>query len=574
MGNATLTAALKIKLLNEISAPLRAVTNDFKALKDAGSTAAKAFDLGMKINQSAQGLSEFAGKIERLTSEPVKMAMGLEITMRRLRFQVESTGGSVGDVTKQLTELGTRGGFDVGQVTQAVSQLTTKGWSVQEALKNLPAILAAAEGQQADLGATTMLVSNTLRSFGEQSGRVGTYVDVMTRASLTAGMSFADFGSTLQNVGKDARLTHTSFEQTAAMLTALGKAGFSAGEASGVLSAMMTQLGNPRGAKRAADVLAQLGLSTKDAKGQLKDIPTLLGEVAKKVEGKNALTQSKIFGSVFGMTSGPAIVQMLRAAGPQGLGEMVKTFGALTGESQRLSDALDETAVQVDERLNATLGTLKTNLGGSLIPLTMWWKTLLADTAKEAARFAQSAPNVTAGVMIGTSALGTVATVGAETLKTLSALSGATGLVALATGGKVTAQQLMGALVPALKASRVAALGLKAGLAGLAAASIIWAADKWLDVYKAAKGLTSAENQVADNKTVLEAKRQELRDRGLLPPASITNDQTLGAIGVDQGSRVSLGIKIDQEGKATVASVKSTGPIDTSISTGLLMALK
>ncbi|MDK2666742.1 phage tail tape measure protein, partial [Vibrio vulnificus] len=82
-----------------------------------------------------------------------------------------------------------------------------------------------------------------------------------------------------------------SLEETAAMAGLLGNVGIKSSQAGTTLRAMVSRLAAPTGA--AAKTLERLGVSTKDASGDMRNMVEIIGDIEKKKKKKEKKKKRK-----------------------------------------------------------------------------------------------------------------------------------------------------------------------------------------------------------------------------------------------------------------------------------------
>ncbi|MDK2688380.1 phage tail tape measure protein, partial [Vibrio vulnificus] len=104
--------------------------------------------------------------------------------------------------------------------------------------------------------------------------------DVLTATFTTANTNLTMLGETMKYVAPVARQAGMSLEETAAMAGLLGNVGIKSSQAGTTLRAMVSRLAAPTGA--AAKTLERLGVSTKDASGDMRNMVEIIGDIEKK----------------------------------------------------------------------------------------------------------------------------------------------------------------------------------------------------------------------------------------------------------------------------------------------------
>jgi TP901 family phage tail tape measure protein len=103
--------------------------------------------------------------------------------------------------------------------------------------------------------------------------------DVMTKGFTSSNSNLMDFGEAMKYVAPIAEAAGASIEDTTALLGVLADNGIKGSMAGTAASAMFTRLQAPVG--QAGDALSELGVKTKDGKGNMLPIEGIL----KKIDG-------------------------------------------------------------------------------------------------------------------------------------------------------------------------------------------------------------------------------------------------------------------------------------------------
>src|SRR5690606_18810915 len=130
-----------------------------------------------------------------------------------------------------------------------------------------------------ELAQTADIASNILTGFkltADQTGRLGDIlVGTFTRSNVDLNM----LGETMKYVAPVAADLGVNIETAAAMAGKLGDAGIQGSMGGTALRAILSRLAAPP--KMAAEALEKLRIKTTDAKGNLRDMPAILNDIAK-----------------------------------------------------------------------------------------------------------------------------------------------------------------------------------------------------------------------------------------------------------------------------------------------------
>ncbi|MGH8466087.1 MAG: phage tail tape measure protein, partial [Pseudomonas sp.] len=163
-------------------------------------------------------------------------------------------------------------------------------------------------------------------------------------------------GETLKYVAPVAAGVGQDIETVAAMAGKLGDAGIQGSMGGTALRAILGRLSAPP--KAAADALKSLNIQTKDASGNLRDLPGILEELHKKTAKMGNAERAGIFKHIAGEEAFSGLQVLVAQAG--------------SGELQKFIQLLRQAAGEADK----TAGTMADNMRGSLDELSSAWEDL------------------------------------------------------------------------------------------------------------------------------------------------------------------------------------------------------
>lgn len=322
---------------------------------------------------------------------------------------------------KQARDLGADTMFSAGQAADAQGFLAMAGFNPKAILAAMPGMLSLAKAGDTDLAQTADIGSNILTGFNlpaEQMGRVG---DVLVGAFTRSNTSLYMLGETMKYVAPVAAGVGQDIETVAAMAGKLGDAGIQGSMGGTALRAVMGRLAAPP--KAAAKALESLGIKTKDAKGNMRQLPAILEEISKKTAKMGNAQRAGIFKDIAGEEAFSGLQVLVAQAGSGELQKFIQVLRGAAGEADR------------------TAGTMADNMRGSLDELSSAWEDLgiqiyeqhdgplrkmvlgLADTIGKVKAWAVANPQLASGLTAaaaGVAAL--VAGLGALTLTLASIL--------------------------------------------------------------------------------------------------------------------------------------------------------
>lgn len=254
---------------------------------------------------------------------------------------------------EQSRDLGASTAFSASDVGRGQAFLAMAGFTPESIGQAIPDMLNLALANNTDLGRTADISSNILSGFGLDPDQMGRVADVLTATTTRANVDLEMLGDSMKYVAPQAKAMGLSLEQAAAMAGLLGNVGIQGSQAGTTLRAMMTRLAAPTGAAAAA--LQTLGVSAKDAKGDMRDVPKILADVAKATENMGNADRAKYLKQIFGEEPGAGMAELIAQQGAAGIEKFVEMYKDATGESARVAS------------------TMADNIGGDLKGLKSAW---------------------------------------------------------------------------------------------------------------------------------------------------------------------------------------------------------
>lgn len=249
----------------------------------------------------------------------------------------------------QARELGASTQFTAGQAADAQSYLAMAGFAPQAIRAAMPGMLSLAKAGDAELADTADIASNILTGFNLQAGDMGRVGDVLVGAFTRSNTNLQMLGETMKYVAPVAAGVGQDIETMAAMAGKLGDAGIQGSMGGTALRAIISRLAKPP--KMAADAMEELNIQTKDANGNLRDMPSLLAELHSKTKALGNADRAGFFKAIAGEEAFSGLQVLVDQAGSGKLQEFVATLRNARGEA-------DKTAAVMADNLRGDLSAL------------------------------------------------------------------------------------------------------------------------------------------------------------------------------------------------------------------------
>lgn len=288
---------------------------------------------------------------------------------------------------EQARELGATTAFTANQVAQGQAFYAMAGFKPEQIKNAMPGTLAMSLAGDIDLGTTADIGSNILTGFKLDSDQMGRVSDVLVGAFTRSNTSLTMLGDTMKYVAPVASGLGVDLETAAAATGKLGDAGIQGSMAGTSLRAILGRLAEPP--KQAAKALEELGIKTRDAKGNLRDFPELLAELDKKTANMGNAQRAGFFKHIAGEEAFSALSVLAEQAGKGELqnlvadlkkakGEAQKVAGTMTdnlsGDMKNLQSAWEDLGIQIFDGIDSPLRQISQSITNVISKVGVWMK--------------------------------------------------------------------------------------------------------------------------------------------------------------------------------------------------------
>ena len=279
--------------------------------------------------------------------KPVKQAADFEAAMARVNA-VAFTGLGKSDKQKaldaeefqkmqaQARELGRATQYTAVQVANTQEVLARAGFKSNEVIAAMPGLLSMAAAEGMDLSSAADIAASTLRGFqlsADQSNRVA---DVLAQTSAASNTSIAGLGESMKMVAPVAASLGVSIEQTSAMLGVMANNGIKGTESGSALRNAFLRLSQEP--KAVAKSLSQLGIASRTADGNMRQLPDLMLEMSEKMKNMGEADKLKHLSNIFGVRAASGMLAVMQGAVDGSLDELERLNKEATGIFVALSE--------------------------------------------------------------------------------------------------------------------------------------------------------------------------------------------------------------------------------------------
>lgn len=258
-------------------------------------------------------IMETAG-LAYLVSKPLKVGIEFEASMSKVQAltRLDKNSTEMKALTDQARQLGAQTSFTASEAAQAQGFLAMAGFKPEQILKSMPSMLDLAKAGGVDLQRTADIASNIQTAFGLDASQMTRISDTLTMAFTTSNVDLNMLAESMKYAGPVAKALGVSLEETSAIVGMLGNAGIQGSMAG---TTMRNALNNLTGSVPNADkILKKLGVTTKDAQGNMRSYPEILYNIAKATEGMGNAERANTLTNIFGIRAAPGMMAVLSDA--------------------------------------------------------------------------------------------------------------------------------------------------------------------------------------------------------------------------------------------------------------------
>jgi len=366
---------------------LKRVTAQQKALANAKEQYESSQDLaGSMAGTGAAGLATGSGI---LYAGAQMMAPGMQFDADMSKVQaltrLQGDDAQLAAMRAQARQLGADTMFSATDAAQGQGYLAMAGFDPKAIMAAMPGMLNVAKAGDSALAETADIASNILTGFNLKASDMSRLGDVLVGTFTRSNTNLQMLGETMKYAGPVAASVGQDIETVAAMAGKLGDAGIQGSMGGTALRAILGRLSAPP--KSAADALEKLGISAKDADGNLRDMPTVLQEIYEKTKNLGDADRAGLLKGIAGEEAVAGMQVLVAQAGSGALQDFIGTLRQTNGEALRtsqvmgdnlvgdldqLSSAWEDLGIQLQEQQNGPLREITQSLASVVGGVKSW----------------------------------------------------------------------------------------------------------------------------------------------------------------------------------------------------------
>lgn len=365
---------------------LQELTQRQKELENASRNAQRMASLNQKIESAQASKSSYGAQFAIGTGQmmllksmaskfiaPIKLGMEFDKTMARVGAVSNASAEDLGRLRDKARELGASTVFSASQAAEGMTYLAMAGFKTDDMLKAMPGMLNLASAGQVDLASASDIAASMLNGFGLEASQINRVADTMVNTFANSSTDLQGLGETMKYVAPVAASMGVDLETVAAMAGKLGDNAIRGSQAGTAMRAVFTRLVAP--ATEGQKALYALGVSVKDAQGNVRAMPDVLKDIGTALKKLPQAAQAAIKKDIFGQEAMSAAGILMNNAVDgtlQNFIDKVKEAGSAERVAKEQTDNLDGDLASLNSAFEETQLTLSEAVTPAIRKCTVW----------------------------------------------------------------------------------------------------------------------------------------------------------------------------------------------------------
>ncbi len=294
-----------------------------------------------------------------------KAAIEFEAQMSKVQAVTFASSGQMAELANIAKRVGVTTMFSGAEAGQAMESLGRAGAGVVGTMTALPGILNAAAAEGLDLGTTTQIVVQSIRSMGlgfDQAGKLANQLALVSAETLT---SIQGLGEGMSYVSTVAHAMNIKSHELIATLGILSDSGIDASMAGTQLQQMLSKLSRPTATVRAQ--FHKWGVVLEDSNKKMLPMPQIVAQISQHLKAvKSDLDRNAIAFQIFG-ERGMRAFNALAQSEPGRWEELIKKTGDNTDAAAKMAAIRLANLAGQWKILVSTIRTSATDIFGPLL---------------------------------------------------------------------------------------------------------------------------------------------------------------------------------------------------------------
>lgn len=312
--------------------------------------------------------SKAVGAAAKFAIEASKDYATFEGTLKQVQIVAGGTQADMDMLGDKAIEIGGKTSKGAQEVAEAMVEFAKLGFTAEETASAMEGIVYAAEASGSAVDTTAQIVAAGLNTWNLAASDSEHIADVLAKTANETAADMTDLGYTFQYAGASAQLGGASIEQLAAYTGLMADQGIKGSKAGTALRTAFTNLTSPT--DNAAAALEALNINLKDAEGNARPIPDVIGDLQDAVQGMSDSEILDLSTKLFGKTGAAGMSAVLKATRDETndlTAALVNSTGTaakqaaemrqtMEGQLDQLGDSWDAIKLKIGKGIQGTIG--------------------------------------------------------------------------------------------------------------------------------------------------------------------------------------------------------------------------
>jgi TP901 family phage tail tape measure protein len=249
--------------------------------------------VGGAIAGATTAVSAFATSV-------VSVGKNFDSSMSQVAATMGVTTDEIGELRDFAMDMGAKTAFSATQAADALNYMALAGYDADTSMKMLPNVLNLAAAGDMELARASDMVTDAQTALGLSLSETTELVDMMAKTSSKSNTSVAQLGDAILTVGGTAKSLAGGTNELNMMLGVLADNGIKGAEGGTHLRNAILSLSAPT--DNAAKTLNELGIVTKDAEGNMLELPVIMSQFSEALDGLGTAERADIISTIFNKT--------------------------------------------------------------------------------------------------------------------------------------------------------------------------------------------------------------------------------------------------------------------------------
>ena len=322
--------------------------------------------VGKGLTNAGKAIMPASAAIAGLGAVSVNTANDFESAMSRAAGALNMPMSQMGELRDLAIKTGQDTIFSAKEAGQAITELA-KGGLTEADVKGgaLKATMDLAASSGMELGSAANVVVQAMGAFGLSASESAEAVNALAGAAAASSTDVEPLTQGLSQASAQAKNAGWSIQETTAVLGKFADAGIVGSDAGTSLKTMLQKLAAPT--DKAAEMIANLGIQTRDSSGNLLGASDMAQELKNKLSGLSSAQRDAALQTIFGSDATRAATVLMNS-GAEGLTSYIKATNDQEA-AQRLANSQMGEGEKAIEEMKGSLETAAITIGSKLAPV-------------------------------------------------------------------------------------------------------------------------------------------------------------------------------------------------------------